>query len=330
MNFQGLGKIEKPDFYIDVAFRKANKRAGAVRSKIQGKKLNRMKKSRIIELDKIATVKQSITHQMDTILDSYPQTAHLNPFYLELIKATLDYYMLKKSLGALNWVKKQINILFKQYNEKIKKSQSLEAVNKYRNEFYGRTVSVLKQVKKNLEYLEHARKVMKNYPSIKTGMPTIVIAGYPNVGKSTLLKALTGAKPKIASYPFTTKNIMLGYINKKIQLIDTPGLLDRPIEKRNNIEKQAILALKHLAEKMIFVLDPSETCGYTIKEQTKLMNEMKKKLRIETIVVLNKTDLASEEQMKKVSKLKAMPISAEKEKGIKELKEKIITLSSEK
>ncbi|MBN1644473.1 50S ribosome-binding GTPase [Candidatus Woesearchaeota archaeon] len=327
MNFQGLAKIEKPDFYIDVAFRKANKRAGNVRSKLQGKKLNRMKKSKIIELDKIATVKQSLINQMDNILTSYPQTAHLNPFYLELVKSTLDYYMLKKSLGALNWVKKQINILFRNYNEKIKKSKNLESINKYRNEFYGRAVSVIKQVKKNLEYLEHARKIMKEYPSIKTGMTTIVIAGHPNVGKSTLLKALTGAKPAIATYPFTTKKIMLGYIEKKIQFIDTPGLLDRPIEKRNKIEKQAILALKHLAEKMIFMLDPSETCGYLIQDQIKLMNEMKKTLKIKTIVVLNKIDLASAEQMKKISKLKALPISAEKNKGIDELKKKIIVLA---
>ncbi|MBW2969138.1 50S ribosome-binding GTPase [Candidatus Woesearchaeota archaeon] len=323
MNFQGLMKIEKPDFYIDVAFSRANKRAGQQRSKLKGKKLNRMKKSRIMELDKIATVRITLINQMDKILNSYPQTAHLDIFYLELVKSTLDYYMLKKSLGALNWVKKQITVLFKKYNEKIKKSQKLEYINKYRNEFYGRAVSVLKQVKKNLEYLEHARKVMRDYPSIKTGMPTIVIAGYPNVGKSTLLRKLTSAKPAVASYPFTTKKIMLGYLGKKIQFIDTPGLLDRPIGKRNQIERQAILALKHLAEKMIFMLDPSETCGYEIKDQIKLMNEMKKSLRVETIVVLNKIDLASPEQMSKVSKLKAIPISAEKGTGIKELKEKI-------
>ncbi len=324
MNFQGLMKIEKPDFYIDVAFSRANKRAGQQRSKLKGKKLNRMKKSRIIELDKIATVRITLINQMDKILNSYPQTAHLDPFYLELVKSTLDYYMLKKSLGALNWVKKQINVLFRQYNEKIKKSQKLESINKYRNEFYGRTVSVLKQVKKNLAYLEQARKIMKDYPSIKTGIPTIVIAGYPNVGKSTLLRALTSAKPEVASYPFTTKKIMLGYAGKKLQFIDTPGLLDRPVEKRNKIEKQAILALKHLAEKIIFMLDPSETCGYTIKDQIKLMNEMKKMFKIETIVVLNKIDLASEEQMNKVSKIKAIPISAEKGEGLKELREKIL------
>jgi nucleolar GTP-binding protein len=323
MNLHGLGRIDKYDFYIDVAFRKANKRADALRSKLKGKKLNRMNKSRIIELDKLATVKQSLIDQMDKIIESYPQTAHLDPFYLDLVKSTLDYYMFKKSLGALNWVKKQVDILFKMHNAKIKKSQSLEVINKYRNQFYGRVNSVLKQVRKNLEYLEHARKVMKDYPSIKTGMPTIVIAGYPNVGKSTLLRALTSAKPEVASYPFTTKKIMLGYIGKKVQFIDTPGLLDRPIEKRNQIEKQAILALKHLAEKMIFMLDPSETCGYEIKSQIKLMNEMKKTLKVETIVVLNKIDLASPEQMEKVSKLKAIPISAEKRKGLEKLKKLI-------
>lgn len=324
MNFQGLARIETPDVYIDFAFKRANKRAGVLRSKLKGKKMNRIRKSKTIELDKIATVKQALINQIDNILNSYPQTAHMDLFYLELVKATLDYYMLKKSLGALNWAKKQISTLFMRYNEKIKKNRQLETINKHRNEFYGRTVSVIKQIKKNLEYLERARKIMREYPAIKTGVPTIVIAGYPNVGKSTLLKALTGAKPEIASYPFTTKKIMLGYIEEKIQFIDTPGLLDRPVEKRNRIEQQAILALKYLAQKIIFMLDPSETCGYNIKDQIQLMNELKKTLSIPTIVVLNKTDLASKEQMEKVSDIKAIPISAEKKQGIDELKKAIL------
>jgi nucleolar GTP-binding protein len=84
------------------------------------------------------------------------------------------------------------------------------------------------------------------------------------VGKSSLLRCLSSAKPEIAQYPFTTKEIHVGhiektekYITKRFQIIDTPGLLDRPLSKRNEIEKQAIAALTHLADLIVFVLDVS-------------------------------------------------------------------------
>ena len=55
------------------------------------------------------------------------------------------------------------------------------------------------------------------------------IIGYPNVGKSTLLAAASGAKPKIASYPFTTLEPSLGVIEvglKSFTLAEIPGLVD--------------------------------------------------------------------------------------------------------
>ena len=124
---------------------------------------------------------------------------------------------------------------------------------------------------------------MREIPSIDYTMPCVVIAGYPNVGKSSILKCLSSAKPKIAQYPFTTKEIIIGhlnkregYINKTYQIIDTPGLFDRPLDERNLIEKQAIAALNHLADIILFVFDPSETCGYSLHDQKELLSQIKK------------------------------------------------------
>jgi nucleolar GTP-binding protein len=320
MNFQGLSKVENAQAYIDIAFRQSNRAIEDKRKQLKGKKLNRIQKSRIMEIEKINAVKSILAGNLDAITNAYPQTAQLPLFYLELIKATTDYYMLKKSLGAVSWASKRIKDLCDKYSRQIRQCKDFDAIIRYRNEAYGRMASIVKQIQENLKYLEFARKTMKNYPAIKTGIPTVVIAGYPNVGKSTLLKALTGANVEIASYPFTTKQIMLGYIEKRLQIIDTPGLLDRPIEKRNPIEKHAILALKYLAEKIIFILDPSEACGFPIKDQIKLMNEIKKTFPAETIVVINKIDCAAPDQMESVKNLKALHISAEKGDGIEELK----------
>ncbi len=272
MNFQGLTVIEKPQFYLDVAFKKATKLASLTRSVIKGKPA--IIKSKAIEYKKLLVVKQSLTAKFNLILKSYPSLDQLPPFYNELVKCTLEYGQIKKSLGAVQWAVKRIVILFDQYSVKIKRTKDLPSINKYRTAFYGRISSVVNQIGDELEYLEHARRVMKSFPNIKTSVPTVVLAGYPNVGKTTLLKALTGSAPKIASYPFTTQNLMIGY-GKGIQFVDTPGLLDRPLSKRNKIEVQAILALKHLTKVIIFVFDPSECSGYKLNDQKKLLRQLR-------------------------------------------------------
>ncbi|MFH1239787.1 MAG: GTPase [Candidatus Diapherotrites archaeon] len=168
--------------------------------------------------------------------------------------------------------------------------------------FFGRASSAMKNCRKSLEVYDTARKKMQTIPKIKTHLPTVILAGFPNTGKSTILKRLTKSSPEIAHYPFTTKNLMMGYFTykyHKIQVIDTPGLLDRPIEKRNLVEKRAISALNHLGELILFIIDPTERCGYALAEQRKLLNDMKDDFKIPFRVIINKTDIATEEEIKK-------------------------------
>ncbi|GCA65357.1 hypothetical protein KIPB_016930, partial [Kipferlia bialata] len=70
---------------------------------------------------------------------------------------------------------------------------------------------------------------------------------------------------EVQPYAFTTRSLFVGHMNFRLlrwQVIDTPGLLDRPLEQRNAIELQAITALMHLQSAGLFLLDPSEQCGY--------------------------------------------------------------------
>lgn len=54
-------------------------------------------------------------------------------------------------------------------------------------------------------------------------------------------------------------------------MIDTPGILDHPIEDRNTIEMLAITALAHLRACVIFIIDPSEQCTFSIEQQVRLI-----------------------------------------------------------
>ncbi len=317
MNFQNLSKIEDAQFYIDLAFRYSKERAELLRQKKIGK--DRLSKSKTVELERVTALSKSLFKNLNNITKNFPSIDSLPPFYNELVKITMDYNQLKKSLGAIGWASKRIIDLEQKMVIMIKKTNELSKPSKLRREFFGRAFSFVKQVKTDLLLIDDARKIMKAFPAIKTSATTVVIAGFPNVGKSTLLKSLTTSKPKIRPYPFTTLTINLGYLeknHKKIQIVDTPGALDRPFNKLNPIEQLAFLVLKHLAEKIIFVFDPTESCGYSIKKQVKLFKKIKEEFKIPIITIANKSDM--KDQWLDFKFKTTLEISA-KEKDTKEL-----------
>ncbi len=327
MNFQTLQKVETPEFYLDLAIRRGKKDAEKIREKVKGEWL---KKATIIESERIKSVSREIHGSLTSIIKNFPRVDEMDDFYKELVKCTIDYNKLKKSLGGVNWADKQSTKLYRIYFGKIRNSKDAKAMYLHKNSYYGRVSSTVKQIKEELLFLESARKILKRFPTVKTDIPTVVIAGFPNVGKTTLLRSITGSEPEIASYPFTTQGLMFGYATrdgKKIQVIDTPGLLDRPFEKRNKIELQSLLALKYLSNAIIFVMDPSETCGFDVSEQLELLNDISSIFKSEIIIALNKTDIAEPEKVdelkKKLKKFKVMEISAEKNTGVNELFSKV-------
>src|SRR5207249_6908537 len=151
-----------------------------------------------------------------------------------------------------------------------------KTIGELRQQAYGRLSSVVKQVAPDLDALIEARRALRRIPQIDPDVPTIVVAGYPNVGKSSFVRAVSTGRPKIADYPFTTRRVSLGHVDRgldRYQILDTPGLLDRPMEKRNMMERQAISALAHLADGVLFLLDATATCGDPLVAPIRLMGE---------------------------------------------------------
>jgi nucleolar GTP-binding protein len=223
-----------------------------------------------------------------------------NKFYKELYKLLFTDINIKKLRERIKYIRKIIKQVYLKYKNDIKLTKDKKLIEKYRREFYGRISSILRRnwmiFKYYNIYLNRRRKI----PNIKN-LPTVVISGLPNVGKSTLLKNLTGSNVKIEPYPFTTKDLMIGYIKTPyfdIQVIDTPGILDRPIEEMNEIEKKSILALNYLANLIVYIFDLTETCGYSIKEQINLLNTIKKIFNKEIILYFSKKDLFTEREEK--------------------------------
>ena len=209
----------------------------------------------------------------------------------------MDYPQLKKSLAAVNWARQSILTLYKDHLIKVKRSRVLEQMNTIRRSFYGRVSSVMKQVKGDLKYLSRCKKEFKNFPTIKDDVYTVAIAGFPNVGKSTLLRNMTSSTPEVNAYPFTTKQILMGHIKEHhhhVQVLDTPGTLNR-MDKMNTIEKQAYLGMKYCADVIVYIFDL--TLQYPIKDQERLL-KMVQKYGKEIIIYFSKTDLVPAEEIR--------------------------------
>ncbi|MGA1848541.1 MAG: GTPase, partial [Thermoplasmatota archaeon] len=213
-----------------------------------------------------------------------------------------------------------------------------------RKEAFGRISSMVKDLEDDLLRLAEVREKFKKLPSIPTKHPTIVVAGYPSVGKSKLVRSVSTADPKVAPYPFTTQELTVGYFDRnrtRYQIVDTPGLLDRPFEERNNIEKQGILALTLLTSRCIFIIDPTGHCGFPLQPQLELLSSISGSLpEMGIIIALNKSDIDIPESVD-TSPIRSMvgslgeqcidviSVSAETGEGLEELKDLMVKVLME-
>jgi nucleolar GTP-binding protein len=330
--FSKIGSVPLADELIDVAFGRASKVMADL-----PRTLPPLTKARRRETARMKEAGQTFVEKLTKIVKEFPILNEIHPFYYELADVTVDVGSLKKSLAALNWAANMISSLSSRNLNKVRWVANTSDAAYLRRSAYGRMVSVIFQIKKDLNFLKEASAKLRDLPSIETKLVTIVVAGYPNVGKSTFVKQVSTAKPKIDNYPFTTKEIIVGYRETdfgRCQIIDTPGLLDRPLSERNRLELQAIIALKHLAHTIIFMADPSETCGYPLNYQLNLYHEVSKEFAgIPFVKVLNKADLVDSSTIEKAKTALADHVFAAIAKeaiGVQEAFKEALTLALSK
>lgn len=274
---------------IDSALRKAAKKAG----------MKKTTKER--EKARVLTFYGEIGKKLASAQNSIPRIDKMHDFQKELVELTIGLANLRKVLAHFRKSRKIIAKLKKQTMYRLENAATGSEIRLISKEFLGRAASVVKKLDRSLRLYNEYVKRLKEIPVVRYDIPTLIIAGYPNVGKTTLLKVLTGSEPKIASYPFTTTKLNLGYMEKnamELQVIDTPGLLDRRLGERSTIERKSVLALKYLASAIVFVIDPTSTSGYSIEEQERLLKEIKKEFDRPILVVISKADIANEREIK--------------------------------
>tara|TARA_Y100000310_G_scaffold111103_1_gene109496 strand:+ start:5159 stop:6289 length:1131 start_codon:yes stop_codon:yes gene_type:complete len=277
--------------------------------------------------------------------------------------------------------------------EKIKELEEQISKTKY-NKKTQHAIGLYKAQLAKLKEKQKSRsggKKGEGYAVRKTGDGTVVLLGFPSVGKSTLLNALTNANSPVGSYAFTTLTVIPGILNykyAKIQILDVPGVVHGAAAGTGRGKE--VLAVIRNADLVVFLIDVfhpehygalkkevydagvrtngklpdvkiSRTSkgGVNVGTTVKLKKTDKKtiedilkefkivnanivvredidadqlidvieanKVYLPAIVVLNKIDMVEKEQLEKIKgKIKPdLSISAEKNKGIDELKELI-------
>jgi nucleolar GTP-binding protein len=265
-------------------------------------RLTRIERTRIREIARLQEFTKQIKSKLKMVVEDFPSLDYLHPFYNELTEILVGIDRLKQSLGAVYNCIPLIDDITDNHLEALKLAGDLKQMKRTRRAAKGRISSIIRSTAENLDFIIEAKKTMSRLPGVKPDSPTIVCAGFPNVGKSTLVKAVSTAEPEIAHYPFTTKKVIIGHLtidNHTVQIIDTPGILDRPMTERNEIEREAIAALKYLAHVIIFMMDPSEACGWKLEDQLHLYQEVRKMFPLNpTLVVFNKIDITPPDQLK--------------------------------
>ena len=132
------------------------------------------------------------------------------------------------------------------------------------------------------------------------------LVGFPNVGKSTLLKTLTSAKPKIGNYEFTTLKPNLGIVEyrdfKSFVLADIPGIIEGASEGRG----LGHYFLRHIERNSVLLFLLSSESDDIVKQYEVLLNELKKYnpelLDKQRLIAISKSDLLDEKQTSKIKK----------------------------
>mgnify|MGYP001358640057 FL=1 len=319
MNLQEIKNIATSEELIDRALRRA--------SKVEEKVRNADYRARLTAVRKIHSVADNLANPMISYVKAFPSFDTIHPFDREIINLTVGVDMLKKSLGAVDWARKEVLMIATKYVPKARARKSAENTMKIMSEAYTKMTNVVRQISKNLDFLISARSIFRNLPNVDTESPIAVFAGAPNVGKSSLIGSVSTGRPEVKSYPFTTKAVSLGHIKKKytvLQVMDTPGLLDRSDLERNDMEKQGIAAFDYLEPIIVFLTDLTGTSGYSVEMQTNLRDELKLRYpKCEWIDVFSKNDLEFEDS---VVFDDAISVSAYKDEGIVNFKDKLLRL----
>ncbi|KAK3318365.1 P-loop containing nucleoside triphosphate hydrolase protein [Apodospora peruviana] len=296
MTWKDIQPVPTAQEFIDIVLSRTQRRLPTqIRA---GFKISRI---RAFYTRKVKFTQETCSEKFGNIVSSFPMLADQHPFHRDLMNILYDADHFKVALGQVSTAKHLIETISRDYVRLLKYSQSLFQCKQLKRAALGRMATLIKRLKDPLAYLDQVRQHLARLPDINPTTRTLLVAGFPNVGKSSFVRSVTRADTPVEPYAFTTKSLFVGHLDYKYlryQVIDTPGILDHPLEEMNTIEMQSVTALAHLRAAVCFFIDISEQCGYSLQAQINLFKSIKPLFSNKMVfIVLNKMDLKTIEDL---------------------------------
>lgn len=291
-NFKRVTVVPSSKDFIDIVLSKTQRKTPTVVHK--GYHISRIRQ---FYMKKVKYTQKTINDKLSVILADFPRMDDVHPFFGDLMHVLYDRDHYKVALGQVSAVRHMVDNVGRDYVRLLKYGDSLYRCKQLKRAALGRMATASKKLTAALGYLEKVRQHLSRLPTIDPNAKTLLITGFPNVGKSSFMNKVTRAEVDVQPYAFTTKSLYTGHTDYKYQtwqVIDTPGILDHSLDQRNVIEMQAITALAHIRACILFFMDLSEQCGYTINQQLNLFRSIRPLFTGKPlVVVLNKCDVCT-------------------------------------
>ena len=286
-----------------------------------------------------------------------------------------DGLTLMDKLHETNEARKIVLEAGKDWIAKIKQSETAKEASENTDEAVESLIDIFLQfASEPVSSLVDLQRGLRSAPIVQLDTPAVVLVGAPNVGKSSIVREISSATPEVNNYPFTTRGMTLGHVevfwsdneaiakavvpssDRKLtspspevvigkysfsqlcQVMDSPGLLVRPDEDRNEMEALTLAAMQHLPTAVMYVMDLSGGAGdkcSSIEDQLKLRREVRARFpRRPWIDVVSKVDLGVDEKsLEELEKIldgqPCIHLSIHEGKGVTELRREVLRMLGE-
>jgi len=277
---QHLPAIGVPDELLRSAQKKANK----VRANRQ-KHTNAASLARARAVLQLETYRQALTTPITGYLRLFPKSlTQLHPFERKLVQLTLleSGRTYEAILADVLKFRRRVSSVGKgaaaRVNKGLAEYKGVKGAMRALEEGEKELTAVYMNGCYALDELRVMSKTLRRLPVVDFDVPTVALAGAPNTGKSSIVRALSSGTPEVNAYPFTTKGVVMGHVfvdSKRHQVTDTPGILPRANDERNAMELLTFAALAHMPTAVVFVTDLTEECGCSLEEQAAVRKELR-------------------------------------------------------